>query len=421
MRIAHYIHRYPPALGGSEAYFARLSKYLVSSGHSVHVATTSALDLEAFWSQRAATLEAGSSNVDGVEIKRYRPWRPPGRRFLLKGLSFFPNRTWQALTLPCNPISFRMWTDAGLPGVAFDIVHAAAFPYAWPIVCARRLARRSNVPFVLTPFVHLGDPRNDSDPTRRAYLSPVLLALLHSADLVFVQTELERSALLEHGIPADRLAHVGLGVAADECTGGDREGARRRWGIAGEELVIGHLANNSAEKGTVDLVRAAEILWSKGKKLRLVLAGPEMPNFTSFMRRFPIVPDLLRLGVLSESDKRDFFAGIDVFALPSRSDSFGLVLLEAWANGIPNLAYRAGGIAEVIRDGQDGLLAPCGDIHALAKALDCLIGDSSLRSQLGAVGKERTRTAFRWEDKLQRVEELYKVCIQRKNVGGKSS
>ena len=43
----------------------------------------------------------------------------------------------------------------------------------------------------------------------------------------------------------------------------------------------------------------------------------------------------MRLGVLSERQKRDFFAGIDVFALPSRSDSFGLVLLEAWANGVP--------------------------------------------------------------------------------------
>ena len=56
-----------------------------------------------------------------------------------------------------------------------------------------------------------------------------------------------------------------------------------------------------------------------------------------------------RLGPLTDAEKRDFFAGIDLFALPSRSDSFGLVLLEAWANGVANVAYRAGGVADVIQ------------------------------------------------------------------------
>ena len=73
-------------------------------------------------------------------------------------------------------------------------------------------------------------------------------------------------------------------------------------------------------------------------------------------------------GCYPEEEKRDFFAAIDCFALPSRCDSFGLVLLEAWANAKPNLVYRAGGPAEPVRPELDGLQAACGDVGELADA-----------------------------------------------------
>ncbi len=407
MRVAHFVQRYPPALGGSEAYFARLSRYLVAAGEQVTVFTTTALDLEAFWSVRGRCLAAGTITDEGVEVRRYRLCRWPGRRYLLKTLSLFPHRLWQCLTLPCNPIALGMWSDSGQDGRCFDVVHATAFPYAWPIVCALRLARRLHVPFVLTPFLHLGNPDDPQDRTRRAYLSPPLLALLRAADRLFVQTEQERAALAGQGIAAEKLKLLGMGVAAEECAGGQRERIRREWGAAADEVVIGHLANNSEEKGSVDLLRAAERAWQAGRRFHLVLAGPEMPNFQRFWRNYSAVARVKRLGILDERQKRDFFAGLDLFALPSRSDSFGLVLLEAWANGLANVAYRAGGVADVIRHQEDGLLVPCGDVDGLAQTLGQLIEDGTLRHRLGAAGRERTRREFQWQDKLDRVQELY--------------
>src|SRR5207302_4936261 len=118
----------------------------------------------------------------------------------------------------------------------------------------------------------------------------------------------------------------------------------------------------------------------------LVLAGPEMPDFQRFMKDRRVAR-VLRIGELSDDEKRDFFAGIDVFALPSRTDSFGLVLLEAWANGKPNLVYRAGGPAELARHELDGLHAKCGDVGELAGQLGRLIGDAGLRRTLGECGR----------------------------------
>ncbi|HEY7329674.1 MAG TPA: glycosyltransferase family 4 protein [Gemmataceae bacterium] len=415
MRVAHFVQRYPPALGGSEDYFARLGRYLAAAGDHVTVFTTTAVDLPAFWSTSGRCLRAGRRIEDNVEIRRYYLWHIPYQTRVLKALSLVPYRPWQCLTVSCNPIAWRMWTESGQAREHFDLVHATAFPYGWPLTCARRLARRLGVPFLLTPFLHLGDPDDPRDRTRRAYTSPALLSLAQSADRLFVQTEGERQAFLDRGIPAERLILQGMGLDRDSCTGGDRRRGRAEWGIAEDDVVIGHLANNSREKGSVDLLRAAERAWRQGGRFVLVLAGPEMPNFQSFWRGHRPSGRVLRLGVLDARQKRDFFAAIDVFALPSRSDSFGLVLLEAWANGVPNIGYRAGGIGWVIHDEKDGLLVRCGDIQVLAAAILRLSVDAELRHRLGEAGLQRTRHEFEWTDKFEIVQRVYReiTCERR--------
>ena len=199
-----------------------------------------------------------------------------------------------------------------------------------------------------------------------------------------------------------------MGLDRESCTGGDRERTRTEWGIGTDDVVIGHLANNSREKGSVDLLQAAERAWQRGGRFHLMLAGPEMPNFQAFWRTYGSTGRVRRLGALDEKQKRDFFAALDIFALPSRSDSFGIVLLEAWANGAANIGYRAGGIGWVIKHEEDGLLVKCGDVDGLAAALTRLVDDRELRRRLGEAGRERTRREFDWEDKLQLVRRVYR-------------
>ncbi len=411
MRVAHFVQRYPPALGGSEAYFARLSAYLGARSHEVTVFTTQGDQLESFWNPRAATLPADVRRVDGVTVRRYPLWRIRGRRLLLAPLSRLPIRSWQRLALPCNPISLPMWKDAGKELTRFDIVHATAFPYAWPLACGLRLARRQNIPYLVTPFLHLGDPDNPHDATRRSYTRPALAELLREADRVFVQTTSEWQLAAALGVAENRLVLLGMGVDRRECTGGERS-VRQAWGVCEPEPVIGLLANHSAEKGTIDLLRAAEILWRNGRSIKVVLAGPEMPNFTRFWKDFEFKKYVIRPGILSERQKGDFYAGIDVFVMPSRSDAFGLVLLEAWANGKPNVAYRAGGVADVIRHEVDGILVKCGDVEQLAQSIAAVAYSPPLQKRLGEAGRHRIEREFRWSDKLNLVQSVYKKVAE---------
>ncbi|MBY0230380.1 MAG: glycosyltransferase family 4 protein [Gemmataceae bacterium] len=392
MRIAHFIHRYPPAVGGAEAYFARLSAHLAAHGHEVHVFTSDALDLEAFWDKRGRRSPPGTETTDGVAVHRLPLWHfPLGHRYLMKLLSLLPwGRAW---TKPFNPV---------VPGMRrvrerFDLVHAGCFPYSYPLMAARGLARRLGVPFFLTPFVHTGDPRG-------AYTTPELLALARSADRVFVQTEGERRAL-----PGARCVMQGMGVDPASCTGG-----RRAW--AEGEVVIGHLANLSRAKGTIDLCLAMDRVWERGSRARLVLAGPSMPEFRRFRAGWTPKGRLSELGVLDEQGKRDFFAGLDVFALPSVSDSFGLVLPEAWANGAACVVYDAGGPPWVVRDGVDGLATPC-RVEVLAEALARLVEDEELRRRMGEAGRARLGE-FDWEEKLGLVErEMLTAAAPRGTIG----
>jgi len=402
MHVAQFVHRYPPAIGGAEAWAARLARALVAAGDRVTVWTTTAVDLSAFQQRGHRETQPGVSIEDGVTIRRFRPGaRWPGRRYALKAASLLPVRSWQAMTVPWTPVSLAMWRATGRESDPLDVVHATAFPYGSIIRCGLRLARRHRVPFVVTPFLHLGDPDDPADRVRRTYTSPHLRWLLRQADRVIVQTPTEANAVRAMGIPETRIVLQGLAVDSTECTGGDRAATRASWGIQSNEVVFGHLANLSAEKGTVDLLRAAAALRRAELPIRLMLAGPMMPAFLRFWGQFGSHDWVRLLGPLTSEEKKRFLAGLDAFALPSRSDSFGLVFLEAWANGLPVIGYRAGGVADVIRHEVDGLLVKCGDIGGLADAMRRLAGDPGCREQMGRAGQSRLDKDFRWDDKIQ--------------------
>jgi glycosyltransferase involved in cell wall biosynthesis len=400
MHVAQFVHRYPPALGGAEAWAGRLARHLVSAGHTVTVWTTTAVDLTAFTKTRCTELPAGTTTEDGVAVRRFPlSLRFPSRRYVLKAASLLPTRRWQAMVQPWGPLSLEMWRAAGRGEAELGAVHAIGFPYAAIIQSAERLARRNRVPFVITPFLHLGDPADPGDPIRRAYTAPHLRRMLREADRVIVQTPTEAGAVAEIGVPGAQIVLQGLGVDPTECIGGNREQARARWGILPDEVLVGHLANMSLEKGTPDMLAAMEIARGRGINLRALLAGPTMPSLRWYWK-FGTEDWITNLGPISDADRRDFFAAIDLFALPSRSDSFGLVFLEAWANSVPVVGYRAGGVADVIRHEKDGLLVRCGDMEGLAEAVRRLAIDPAVRREWGRAGQDRLAREFRWDDKL---------------------
>jgi len=414
MRVAQFVHRYPPAVGGAEAWVARLSRGLAARGDAVTVWTTTAVDLEAMWRRGFREYPLEETVEDGVRVRRYRlSMRFPGRKFVLKAATFIPHRPTQLRMIPSSPQSRRMWRAAKYAAEDADVVHACAFPYGGILAPAWKLARRLKKPLVVTPFLHLGNPDNRDDRMRRAYTIAPLRWLLRDADHVLVQTPTEHQAVLDLGVPANRVTIQGLGVSTADCTGGDRAAARTKWGVPHAAFVVGHLANQSAEKGTVDLLEVFHQIAAGRPDMHLLLAGSRMPNFLEVERTLPTLPQVHQLGPLSDAGKKDFFAVCDAFCMPSYSDSFGLVFLEAWANRLPVVGYRAGGVADLIRHKQDGLLVDCGNRAQLAGALIDLMTHPARRAKWGANGHARLEPEFQWGDKIDAVRAVFQDLASR--------
>ena len=103
-----------------------------------------------------------------------------------------------------------------------------------------------------------------------------------------------------------------------------------------------------------------------------------------------------RMGPVHGQLKQDMLAATDLFALPSRIDSFGIVYLEAWAYRVPVIGCRAGGVPDVIDDGQDGALVDYGDVGALSSAIETLLSDPDRRHTMGEQGRAKVEARYTW-------------------------
>ncbi|HWE40436.1 MAG TPA: glycosyltransferase family 4 protein [Isosphaeraceae bacterium] len=415
MRIAWFSHRYYPCVGGAENYGRAMVRRFVAEGGGVDVLTSDAHDLWYFNDPRRRRVEEpAESRVDGARVRRFRVRHYRGQRYVGRALSYLPHWPTRCRFESYMPI---------LPGLGrvrgdYDAVFAVGFPYTVFSFAAWRTARAAGAPLILTPFLHLATP---GDAVNRHYTKPHQIRLLAEADAVVVQTNLEADSVAAWGIPRGRIVRLGMGVEHDEVTGGDRAKLRDRLGIPDSRTVVGHLATLDPNKGTNDLVHAVARLNERrgADPIQLLLAGPSSPDFEAFARAMPDSSRawLSMIGPLPTHDRADFFAALDLFAMPSRTDSFGIVFLEAWANGLAVVAAAAGGVAEVVADGRTGWLVPFGDLDRLADAIGALVADPGRARRLGEAGRALVASGYTWDDRFRVLDDRTRMLIASRRVG----
>jgi glycosyltransferase involved in cell wall biosynthesis len=291
-----------------------------------------------------------------------------------------------------------------------NLIHATNIPFDSLIYHSYRYAKRRGIPFVVTPFTHLGEP--DDTRVRKYYTMRHQLAMEKAAAAVIVATNLERDYLAERGVDPRKMHRVGIGVNPAQALGGDGAAFRAKYNL-GDGPIVFSMGVTAYDKGTVHLVEAMRRLWARGSEAELALAGATMTHFLSYIASIPAA-ELRRLHVLgpvSDEDKRGLFAAGDVFAMPSRTDSFGIVYLEAWLYGKPVIGAQAGGVPEVINADRDGLLIRFGDVAALAAAIERLLTDRPLAAALGDAGRRKVMAGMTWDNVYQNILAVYEQLI----------
>lgn len=422
LRILHLIQRYWPARGGAESHLHAISRHLAAAGHEVVVATTDALDFELFWEPRRRRVAEPTSTKDGVSIRRFRVRHLPAStlaypaiRRLLWGLSAV-RPVPVALLYPLarlTPWTPDLWRWLETTDAPFDLVAGMTICFEPLLAAGLCFAQRRNIPFVIYPLTHLGaGAQPGQDALSRFYTMRHQNDLVRQSSAVVAQTPAELAYYAAQGVPASRIHIVGPGVNPAQVVGGEGERARAEHGIQGP-LVLS-LASTSYDKGTVHTVEAVRALWQAGRQVELVLAGAVLEPFRRYLETLqPAERQRVRvLGPISEQQKRDLLDACDMLVMPSRTDSFGIVYLEAWLYRKPVIGARTWGVMDVIEAGQDGLLVPFGDVPALAEAIAYLVDHPAEAAAMGIRGEQKVRHEHLWPQKLARIEQLYAALVR---------
>ncbi|MCG5433888.1 glycosyltransferase family 4 protein [Mycobacterium sp. MYCO198283] len=159
----------------------------------------------------------------------------------------------------------------------------------------------------------------------------------------------------------------------------------------GAQLHLVSLGRLGARKGSYDLVAAVAALpGSVRARLRVSLAGDgDVERVAAAAATAGVGETVSVLGWVGASERHRLLCDADLFALPSYEEGLPMALLEAMTYGLAPVTTPVGSIAEVVRDGVDGLLVPPGDRAALTAALQRLVTDDALRRRLGAAAADR--------------------------------
>ena len=371
LRIALVTETYPPEVNGVALTVARLAEGLRARGHRLQL-------LRPRRDRSDVRRETGMDEhlLPGLPIPRYSELRMglPARRRLL-----------------------RLWR-VSRP----DLVHIATEgPLGW---AALRAARELGLP-VSTEF------RTNFHMYCGLYglgwLQPLITRYLrwfhNNADLTMVPTEGMRLELEALGF--ERLQAVGRGVDAVRFDPRHRSAElRAQWGADERDPVLLCVGRLAAEKNLDVLLDAWRAVKARTPAARLVLVG-DGPLRAALMQR---CPDAIFAGQRSGEDLARHYASADVFVFPSLSETWGNVVTEALASGLPVIAWNRAAAAELLRTGENGVRVECGDLAGFHGAVVQLAEDPDALRRMGAMARARS-LGLGWETIVSEVEEAMRA------------
>lgn len=246
--------------------------------------------------------------------------------------------------------------------------------------------------------------------------------VVNAADQLVANTHAEAKELIElyHADPK-RVRVVHPGVDLDQFVPGDQVGARKDLGVAKDAIVLLFVGRIQPLKAPDVLIKAAaEILrHSPQLRSRLVVAICGGPSGSGLDHPDSLVELATSLGVCdvvkfvpptNRAELVKWFQAATLCAVPSYSESFGLVAIEAQACGIPVIAARVGGLPTAVRDGISGVLVDGHDETVWAKAILRVTNDESLRAKL-SIGAIEHASHFGWEDTTEKLIAVYNEAV----------
>ena len=262
----------------------------------------------------------------------------------------------------------------------------------------------------------LGFPVRRVASRRVSFLPPYpylhRLKYQYSCHAVIAVSSYVRQLLIQLGVPGAKIEVIPDGVDAPAvwpdavlCSQ-----VRAEWGVSKEEFVFGNVGAMTAEKGQEVAIEAMALLRDRLPQARLFLAGdgPTRERVEARIQKAGLENRVRLLGYVEDLTR--FFAGVDLFVMPSLTEGLGSSVLLAMAHGLPVIASQVGGLPEIVEEGKTGWLAPPGSAIAFAEVMADAAADRE-RLRTLAQAARRCALAFSTETMADRTEALYRRLL----------
>jgi N-acetyl-alpha-D-glucosaminyl L-malate synthase BshA len=336
-----------------------------------------------------------------------------------------------------NPIRL----DPGIPRITYHEVEVSTYPlFQYPPYCLALASRMMEVAedYSLDLLhVHYAIPHSISAMLAQQMIAPKrrlpFITTLHGTDITLVGTDASYFPITKFSIEkSDGVTSVSeelrqrtvnvFGISKEIRVIPnfintslyrpleDRSGAQA-YAARGEKLLI-HVSNFRPVKRVLDCVRIlAEVRKQTPAHLLMVGDGPERGPAEHLARELNLARHVSFLGKQNHVERLIPLA--HVLLMPSETEAFGLVALEAMACGVVPVATRAGGVPELITDGENGFMETPGDVAAQAARAIALLCDESLHERIAAAGRARAIERFSTERIIPQYERFYEEVITR--------
>ena len=354
----------------------------------------------------------GTQIVDGVTVHRFR--YAPARLESLTHDQTTPDRIrdrpWYATLLPGYLLSACLAARRLARAGDFDLVHVHwPLPHVLPGWVARVAGR---IPLVVTFHgVELTFARALPLP----FLVPLLRRAIRTADAVTANSTYTAGLIRElHDRP---VAIVPFGSTVRTGAEGGASAPGRPFHL----LFVGRLVERKGVHYLLDALARVdddETSGSRAVHLDVVGEGSMREALEERAAALGLGDRVTFHGFVDDDVLAERYVRADAFVLPATYDAkgdvegLGVVLIEAASFGIPLIASQAGGITDIVKDGETGLLVPPGDAPALAGAITMLAADPSLAERLGSGARAHVERSFSWDRIVETLEKLYR------DVGG---
>ena len=226
-------------------------------------------------------------------------------------------------------------------------------------------------------------------------------------DCFLCASEAIRQMLIGDGVPAARAVTVHEGIDLGRVDSAPPANLHEDLWLPHQAPIVGNVAALVAHKGQRHLIEAARLVLPQVPDARFVIAGEGelRPVLERQIKDHHLEKHVLLAGF--RPDVLSLHKAFDIFVMSSVTEGLGTSLLDAMAAGKPVVATRAGGIPEVVIDGETGFLVPPRDHDAMADTIVKLLKDDTLRHRMGKAGRARVQTIFSAERMVQETLRVY--------------